>query len=65
MAHQVADWVAVLCQGRIAETGEVRAEFAARVQEYTLIDAVPVPDPSTAPWGRDESGAGALLSIGA
>ncbi|MFD8104560.1 dipeptide ABC transporter ATP-binding protein [Nocardia fluminea] len=67
VVHQVADRVVVLRQGRIVETGEVRAVFAAPAQEYTrrLVDAVPVPDPSTARRGRDGSGAGALLSIGA
>ncbi|MFD4443494.1 dipeptide ABC transporter ATP-binding protein [Nocardia sp. NPDC058519] len=67
VVHQVADRVVVLRQGRIVETGEVRAVFAAPAQEYTrrLVDAVPVPDPSTARRGRDESAAGALLSIGA
>ncbi|MGW0325177.1 dipeptide ABC transporter ATP-binding protein [Nocardia sp. NPDC003183] len=67
VVHQVADRVVVLRQGRIVETGEARAVFAAPAQEYTrrLVDAVPVPDPSTARRGRDGSGAGALLSIGA
>ncbi|MGW5917377.1 ATP-binding cassette domain-containing protein [Nocardia fluminea] len=67
VVHQVADRVVVLRRGRIVETGEVRAVFAAPAQEYTrrLVDAVPVPDPSTAGRGRDGSGAGALLSIGA
>ncbi|MFC9661782.1 dipeptide ABC transporter ATP-binding protein [Nocardia sp. NPDC127606] len=67
VVHQVADRVVVLRQGRIVETGEARAVFAAPAQEYTrrLVDAVPVPDPSTARRGRDGSGAGALVSIGA
>ncbi|MEV0851458.1 ABC transporter ATP-binding protein [Nocardia fluminea] len=67
VVHQVADRVVVLRQGRIVETGEARAVFAAPAQEYTrrLVDAVPVPDPSMARRGRDGSGAGALLSIGA
>jgi peptide/nickel transport system ATP-binding protein len=67
VVHQVADRVVVLRQGRIVETGEARAVFAAPAQEYTrrLLDAVPVPDPSTARRGRDGSGAGALRSIGA
>ena len=67
VVHQVAGRVLVLRQGRIVETGEVRAVFAAPAQEYTrrLVDAVPVPDPSMARRGRDGSGAGALLSIGA
>ncbi|WP_194826336.1 ABC transporter ATP-binding protein [Nocardia sp. XZ_19_231] len=67
VVHQVADRVVVLRQGRIVETGEVRAVFAAPAQEYTrrLVDAVPVPDPATARRGLDGSAAGAPVRIGA
>ncbi|MFE6924674.1 hypothetical protein ACFVAV_26860 [Nocardia sp. NPDC057663] len=64
--HQVADRV-VVRQGRIVETGEVGAVFAAPAQEYTrrLLDAVPAPDPSTARRQRDGSAATALQRVGA
>ncbi|MFD9546196.1 dipeptide ABC transporter ATP-binding protein [Nocardia salmonicida] len=67
VVHQVADRVVVLRQGRIVETGEVRAVFAAPAQEYTrrLVDAVPVPDPATARRGQAGSAAGAPVRIGA
>lgn len=67
VVHQVAGRVLVLRQGRIVETGEVRAVFAAPAQEYTrrLVDAVPVPDPATARRGLDGSAAGAPVRIGA
>ncbi len=67
VVHQVADRVVVLRQGRIVETGEVRAVFAAPAQEYTrrLVDAVPVPDPATARRGLGGSAAGAPVRIGA
>ncbi|MFE9784923.1 dipeptide ABC transporter ATP-binding protein [Nocardia salmonicida] len=67
VVHQVADRVVVLRQGRIVETGEARAVFAAPAQEYTrrLVDAVPVPDPATARRGLDGSAAGAPVRIGA
>ncbi|WP_328711168.1 ABC transporter ATP-binding protein [Nocardia salmonicida] len=67
VVHQVADRVVVLRQGRIVETGEVRAVFAAPAQEYTrrLVDAVPVPDPATARRELDGSAAGAPVRIGA
>ncbi|MFC9871000.1 dipeptide ABC transporter ATP-binding protein [Nocardia salmonicida] len=67
VVHQVADRVVVLRQGRIVETGEVRAVFAAPAQEYTrrLVDAVPVPDPATARRGLAGSAAGAPVRIGA
>ncbi|MDO3645589.1 dipeptide ABC transporter ATP-binding protein [Nocardia mangyaensis] len=67
VVHQVADRVVVLRQGRIVETGEVRAVFGAPAQEYTrrLLDAVPAPDPTTARRGRAESAANALRTVGA
>jgi peptide/nickel transport system ATP-binding protein len=48
VVRQIADKVAVMYLGRIVETGEVGAVFAAPHHPYTqaLMSAVPIPDPA-------------------